>query len=135
VKITSLEPVFIDAAPEPLEEGVLYISTKYANVLHLCCCGCGAEVVTPLSPARWHITFDGETVSLWPSVGSWSQPCRSHYIIRDNAIIECARWGERRIADGQAADRRAIGQHLGMNDPEAETSLVRKILGWLPWNR
>jgi hypothetical protein len=82
VKIETLEPAFVESAPDQLEEGVLYVSTTYASAMHLCCCGCGTEVITPLSPARWSITFDGETISLWPSVGNWSQPCRSHYIIR-----------------------------------------------------
>jgi hypothetical protein len=135
VKITSLEPAFVDAAPEPLDEGVLYISTKYANVLHLCCCGCGTEVVTPISPARWHITFDGETVSLWPSIGSWNQPCQSHYIIRHNRIIECAPWSGRRIADAQRSDRRDIAGHHGEHEPAMATSLLQRLRGWLPWNR
>ncbi|MDH2348718.1 DUF6527 family protein [Bradyrhizobium sp. SSUT77] len=24
--------------------------------MHLCCCGCGREVVTPLAPAQWRLT-------------------------------------------------------------------------------
>lgn len=135
MKVTSLEPLFIDTAPEPLDEGVLYISTKYANVLHLCCCGCGTEVITPLSPARWHITFDGETVSLWPSVGSWSQPCQSHYIIRNNRIVECAPWNEGRIAEGQRGDRAAMAQHLDEREPETQKCRVRRLFDWLPRQR
>lgn len=48
------------------------------------------EVVTPISPVGWKLTFDGETVTLFPSVGSWSFPCRSHYFIRRDTVV----WGE-----------------------------------------
>ena len=37
-----------------------------------CCCGCGEEVVTPFSPAQWQMSFDGEAVSLHPSIGNWN---------------------------------------------------------------
>jgi hypothetical protein len=67
--------------------GVLYVSPGYATVTHLCCCGCGAEVVTPLSPTDWKLTFDGVAISLSPSVGNWSLPCRSHYFIDRIACV------------------------------------------------
>ncbi len=112
MKTLNLEPRFTRSAPDELDDGVLYISTEYATVLHLCCCGCGTEVVTPLSPARWKVTYDGETVSLWPSIGNWSTPCRSHYIIRNNDVIECAPWSDRRIAAGRQTDEQALSAHL-----------------------
>jgi hypothetical protein len=46
-----------------------------------CCCGCGHEVVTPFSPTDWKLTFDCVSVSLYPSIGNWSPPCRAHYFI------------------------------------------------------
>jgi hypothetical protein len=42
-------------------------------------CGCGKKVVLPLHPTHGKLTYDGETVSLSPSVGNWSFPCESHY--------------------------------------------------------
>lgn len=135
MKIETLEPAFVESAPDQLEEGVLYVSTTYASAMHLCCCGCGTEVITPLSPARWSITFDGETISLWPSVGNWSQPCRSHYIIRKNQVIGSHSWCGRRIAKGQQGDRRAIAAHLQEQDPKADRSLFQRLTSWLPWNK
>jgi hypothetical protein len=62
--------VFVDTVPERLEKAVLYVSLTYATAVHLCACGCGNEVVTPFNPASgWWLTFDGKTVSLWPSIG------------------------------------------------------------------
>ena len=78
---------FVDVIPEDIEEGVVYISIEYATVIHNCCCGCGNEVVTPLSPAQWSLIFDGDTISLEPSIGNWNYECKSHYIIKKNKVI------------------------------------------------
>lgn len=77
----------VDYIPDVLEDGVLYVSVKYATAVHLCCCGCGSRVVTPISPRDWLLIFDGQTVSLEPSVGNWNYACRSHYIIERNRVI------------------------------------------------
>lgn len=83
-----LEPRFVEHVPERLEPGHLYVSMAYATALHSCCCGCGEEVVTPFTPTGWRMTFDGESVSLHPSVGNWNQPCRSHYVIDRGRVID-----------------------------------------------
>src|SRR5215467_6309091 len=72
---------FVDCIPETLAERTLYISIKFKTVVHKCPCSCGNEIVTPLSPAEWELSFNGDSVSLHPSVGNWSLPCRSHYWI------------------------------------------------------
>jgi hypothetical protein len=77
---------FVEFIPDTLKERTLYVSIAYATASHLCACGCGHEVVTPLSPTDWRLTFDGETVSLDPSIGNWSFVCRSHYYIRRNRV-------------------------------------------------
>ena len=84
-----LRPEFVEHIPEQLDDGVLYVSIRFGTVVHRCACGCGEEVVTPLSPAEWKITYDGRTVSLAPSIGNWSFPCRSHYWI-DEGIVRWA---------------------------------------------
>jgi hypothetical protein len=98
---------FVEHIPEKLEEHTVYISIPYATVLHRCCCGCGNEVVTPLSPTDWKLTFDGETISLAPSIGNWSFPCQSHYWIDHNEVRWAPRWTKKEIADGRAAEREA----------------------------
>ena len=107
IRYRQLEHRFVDDIPEPLDGGVLYISIRYATALHLCCCGCGREVVTPLSPAQWRVTFDGETVSLHPSIGNWNLPCRSHYVIRNRRVIEARQWSDDEVTLGQARDKHA----------------------------
>ena len=81
---------FVDHIPEELDDGVLYVSMRFGTVVHLCACGCGKEVVTPLGPVEWKLTYDGRTISLEPSIGNWSFPCRSHYWI-DEGVVRWAR--------------------------------------------
>jgi hypothetical protein len=83
---TYLRPSFVQCIPDRLEDGVLYISERFRTCSHNCCCGCGEEVVLPLSPAEWQLSREGEAVSLWPSVGNWDYACKSHYVIRRNQV-------------------------------------------------
>jgi len=93
---SSIVPRFVASFPQPLESGVLYVSVEFSTASHLCACGCGREIVTPLSRGQWVLTFDG-SVSLWPSIGNWALPCRSHYVIDRGTI----RW-ERAFASDEA---------------------------------
>lgn len=95
---------FIELLPQKVEEGVLYVSVKYKNMIHLCFCGCGSQVVTPLSPTGWSMTFDGRTVSVYPSIGSWKLPCRSHYWIRKGLVEWAPEWTDEMIEAGFAND-------------------------------
>ncbi|HUZ60314.1 MAG TPA: DUF6527 family protein [Hanamia sp.] len=90
---------FVDKIPENIEEGVIYISIECETAIHKCCCGCGMEVVTPLSPTDWTLIFDGVSVSLDPSIGNWSFDCHSHYWIRKNEVIWSGSWNTRKIND------------------------------------
>ncbi|WP_156254278.1 DUF6527 family protein [Pseudactinotalea terrae] len=76
---------FLDVLPTSLDFGVIYISGTHNIVAHLCCCGCGQEVVTPLGPAGWVLRYDGR-VSLAPSIGNGALACRSHYIIEASQV-------------------------------------------------
>ena len=102
---TILRPEFGEFLPEKLTEGVLYISIPYATTAHACACGCGQQVVAPLSPTDWRLIFDGETVSLEPSIGNWSFPCQSHYWIEHNRVRQTGRWSKAEIARGRERDR------------------------------
>lgn len=111
-KQAALAHEFVDYIPDVLQEGTLYISIKFATALHKCCCGCGHEVVTPLSPRDWKLIFDGETVSLDPSIGNWSFPCQSHYWIRRNKVVWARRWSKREIDDDRAQERIEYDEHF-----------------------
>lgn len=100
MKISRIEPEFVSSFPTPLEPGVLYVSTQFSTAAHLCACGCRREVITPLSPAQWVLTFDG-SISVRPSIGNWTFPCRSHYVIDQGTI----RWA-RTFTHAEAASNR-----------------------------
>ncbi|HUZ46739.1 MAG TPA: DUF6527 family protein [Terriglobia bacterium] len=97
---------FVEFIPDELKEQTLYISVTYCTAVHKCCCGCGREVVTPLSPTAWQLTFNGKTVSLYPSIGSWSLPCQSHYFITKNKVVWARKWTKKQIARGRAQEAR-----------------------------
>ena len=97
---------FVESIPDRLEQGKVYISIQYATAIHLCCCGCGSEVVTPFTPTDWTLSFDGESISLNPSIGNWSFPCRSHYWIKRNTVRWAGSWTEEQVEAGRARDVR-----------------------------
>jgi hypothetical protein len=102
---TQLQAEFVEFIPERLEPGKLYISRRYSTATHLCCCGCGLEVVTPLNPAKWHLTERKGKVSLYPSIGNWSFPCRSHYWITEGRVQWAGAMSPQTIAAVKKRDR------------------------------
>lgn len=120
---------FVDQIPTDIKVGILYVSIQYSTAVHKCCCGCGNEVVTPLSPTDWKLIFDGETVSLTPSIGNWSLECQSHYWIEHGTIRWAARWSRREIEDGRARDKEAKRRYFetrrkASDSDVAETSAI-----------
>lgn len=112
-RLRSIRPEFVEFIPKELEEGVLYISIPYKTAVHRCACGCGSKITTPIRPARWRFTYDGESVSLCPSIGNWSYPCQSHYWIERNRVEWAPRWSKEKIAAGRAEDRAARQRYYG----------------------
>ena len=100
-----LQHKFMETIPKELEEGVLYISMEYGTAIHKCICGCGYKVVTPFSPRDWQLTFDGETVSLSPSIGNWSSECKSHYFITKSKIVMARMYSEKEIKEVRKLDK------------------------------
>ena len=102
---------FVEFIPDDLKERTLYISITYCTAVHKCCCGCGREVVTPLSPTGWQLIFDGKTISLYPSIGSWSLPCQSHYFITKSRVVWAPTWTQKQIARGRMREAKAREKH------------------------
>jgi|SRR5882672_602862 len=104
MKLKDVKHEFVRYVPSELMDGVVYVSMEYGTAAHRCCCGCGQRVVTPITPTDWVLIFDGETISLDPSIGNWNFPCRSHYFIRKNRVIWAANMTEREIESGRRRD-------------------------------
>jgi hypothetical protein len=104
-RLSSIRPEFVEFVPKELEEGVLYISIPYRTAVHRCACGCGSRITTPIRPHQWRLTYDGESVSLSPSIGNWSYPCQSHYWIARNDIAWSKKFSKEKIASVRARDK------------------------------
>jgi len=122
MKVEKIVPEFVTSFPRPLSAGVLYISVQFSTAAHLCACGCDREVVTPLSPRQWVLTFDG-TVSMWPSIGNWAFPCKSHYVIDHGAIRWQRTFNDREIEANRRADHRLLDER---NTPKTSPTKRRR---------
>ncbi|GAA3559916.1 DUF6527 family protein [Kribbella ginsengisoli] len=107
MKIDYMRAEFVRSFPSELEPGRLYISSHFSTASHLCACGCGHEVVTPLSPKQWVLTFDGN-VSLRPSIGNWALPCQSHYVIERGEVRWAYRFTREEVQRNRESDHRLL---------------------------
>lgn len=133
-KQQSLRHEFVQYIPEQLEEGVLYVSVEYATTAHKCPCGCGNEVFTPLSPTDWELIYNGQTVSLKPSIGNWSFPCQSHYWIEKSRISWAPSWTSQQIERGRERDRLAK-ESRDVGDGSAGAEATSGATGFRAWLR
>lgn len=102
---------FVRYIPENISEGVVYISIEYNTVSHKCACGCGKEVVTPLSPGGWSFTYDGRTISLSPSIGNFSFACKSHYFITRSSVVWARNYDKKQIGKTRTIDEKQRRTH------------------------
>lgn len=124
---------FVRSAPGLLAPGVLYVSMEHAAVLHLCACGCGHQVVLELSPMRYTLTYDGQGLTLDPSVGNWSFPCRSHYLIRASRVVWAAQWSDAQVALGRAQEAKRLVVTYGKCAEAADRPSNERRQHW--WER
>ena len=110
-----LRPIFVEVMPvfDEIKDGEIWISHRHRTINLRCPCGCDDLTVLSLHPSRWHVYFDGKSVSLeGPTGGSiWtSSDCGSHYHIRENKVIWSYRIDPRRRPIYAAAERnRMVG--------------------------
>ncbi|OQA50824.1 MAG: hypothetical protein BWY47_00246 [Bacteroidetes bacterium ADurb.Bin302] len=90
--------------PQVLDSGILYVSKKYGIAGHLCPCGCGNKIITPLGRTEWHLKVKNGKPTLYPSLGNWQLPCKSHYWIIDGEIEWSYQWDDDQIKRGQKAE-------------------------------
>jgi len=114
---------FVEHIPREIENDTLYISLEFNIAKHKCPCGCGLDVVTKISPARWQLFYDGETITLSPSIGNWNFECKSHYFIRENQVVWAKKFTEKQIETVQNNDKSAIDKYIS-------TKKKKNILDW-----
>jgi hypothetical protein len=95
----------VSSIPEVLQGNTLYVTADGDVAGHLCACGCGREVITPISPTDWSISFDKRGPTLSPSIGNWAFPCRSHYFIWNGEVVWARDMSQGAIDGGRRRDR------------------------------
>lgn len=95
----------VGSIPEVLKPNTLYVTTDGDVAGHLCACGCAREVITPLSPTDWSVSLERRGATLYPSIGNWAFPCRSHYFISDGAVVWARNMSDKAIAQGRRRDK------------------------------
>jgi len=122
--------------PDQLMAGVLYLSEEFGTAAHLCPCGCGEKIRTPLGSTEWSFEETALGPSLYPSVGNWQLPCRSHYWIRDGQVIWAGDWTEAQITAGRMREavRRARYYESAIGTRprvlQRVVDWVKNALGW-----
>lgn len=115
--------------PKQLAPGVLYVSEEYGVAGHLCACGCGQKVVTPLNPAAWTFSERNGRPTLRPSIGNWQLPCRSHYLITAGDIDWAGQWSEAQIIAGRVAEQqRRESYYAGLDRERGFWAWLRRWL-------
>tara|TARA_R110002072_G_scaffold86608_4_gene195399 strand:- start:2959 stop:3360 length:402 start_codon:yes stop_codon:yes gene_type:complete len=87
--------------PKELKPDVLYVAEEFGAAAHLCACGCGAKIRTPLGPTEWSLEETPNGPSLYPSVGNWQQACKSHYWIHRGEIRWAFNWTPAQVEAGR----------------------------------
>ena len=139
-----LRPIFVEVMPpfESIKDGDLWISHRHCVINLRCPCRCGELTVLSIHPSRWHVHFNGDTVSLnGPTGGSvWKhQSCGSHFWIRNNEVVWANQIDQHRRSDYEAAELARMVADEPAPAPEksrrAFVHLVRRALKAIPFYR
>jgi hypothetical protein len=116
--------------PKALEPGFLYVAEEFGAAVHLCACGCGAKVSTPLGPTEWSLKETARGPSLYPSVGNWQFPCKSHYWISNGGVIWAEEWTPEQIEAGREAEDQRRHRYYEQRDHQ-RAGILQRFWRWL----
>lgn len=129
-KLSTIKLERVHYVPKSLEPGVLYVSEEFGAAVHLCACGCGSKVSTPIGPTEWTLQQSAEGPTLSPSVGSWQLPCKSHYWISGGKIVWSSQWTREQVAAGRRGEQRRRQAHYQAID-RARGGHLRRLWRWI----
>ena len=112
--------------PKELIPGILYVSDKFSTSAHLCPCGCGNRIIIPIGAMNWTLKVKRGKPSLYPSLGNWELPCRSHYWIRNGQIVWSDQWTDNEINAGRKAE-----ELKRQNYYQKKPGRIRRFIGLL----
>lgn len=118
----------VRSMPRELDSGVLYVSKEFSTAAHLCACGCGTKIRTPLGPTDWQLKTSRRGPTRYPSIGNWQEPCQSHYVISAGEVIWMDRWTPEQIAAGRRGEERRSREYF---ESRASKGLLQRVWSWL----
>lgn len=127
--LTKIDLIHVYYIPKTLEPGILYVSVEFGAAVHLCACGCGSKVSTPLVVAEWELSETPKGPTLRPSIGNWQLPCKSHYWITEGSIVWAASWSEVRIAENRLLTEQRRQAHYDSLNKETP-SVLERLWNW-----
>jgi len=83
-----------------------------------------------LSPVDWSLRESSGGPTLFPSIGNWQQPCKSHYWIRNGRVVWEGQWTSAEAAAGRARDHARAEQYFEERQLERNTRLLRRFRNW-----
>lgn len=116
--------------PKELKPGVLYVSEDFGVAAHLCACGCGSKIRTPLGPTDWALEETDSGPSLSPSVGNWQLACQSHYWIYRGRIRWARKWTSKEIVAGRRDEEERRFAYYEATDRQ-HGGVLRKLKRWV----
>lgn len=116
--------------PKELKPGVLYVSEEFGTAAHLCACGCGSKIRTPLGLTEWSLEMTDGGPTLHPSVGNWQQACQSHYHIRQGEIKWAEKWTPEKIAMGRLYEEEHRNAYYAVLDRKY-SSVFGRLWQWI----
>lgn len=131
MKVERIRLEVVEFMPAQLEPAVLYVSEKYRTAAHLCACGCGEKVRTQLGDPGWRLTTGRSGPTLYPSIGNWQKPCRSHYFIRDGRVLWQGAWTDNEVLEGRRAEEMRRDAHFRVLSEGQWSRLKRWLKQWV----
>ena len=118
--------------PSELEPGILYVSDEFGVAIHLCPCNCGSRVVTTIGPTEWSFKESNNKPTLYPSIGNWQLPCKSHYWITNGEIEWSYRWSDERIKDGRIAEEKRRREYYSdVEENSKKSSFIKRFFNFI----
>lgn len=118
--------------PNELEEGLLYVSEEFGVAGHLCPCGCKNKIITPLDKTEWSFKEIMNKPTLYPSIGNWQLPCKSHYWIIEGTIEWSYPWSEEQIIEGrEAEEEKRKAYYDNLEKKQVKKSRIKQIFDWI----
>lgn len=129
MKLSTLTLQHVEYMPKQLEPGILYVSEQFSTAAHLCACGCGEKIRTPLGATEWSVKETAGGPSVWPSIGNWQKSCQSHYVIQNGKIVWYDQWSAAQVAAGRRGEQERRKAHY--EAMYAQKSLWQRFWQWI----